>query len=205
VQSHRQVVPCPARGVGCVGTRSVFAEQAVSGYYLDVEINRPAAARYGISVQDVQDVLASAVGGMTITQTVEGRQRYAVRLRYPQELRDQPEKLAEVLIPASQRAAATSPRGMAGMASTASSALAPVQIPLGQIARVRNVPGPMVVRTEGAFPTAWVYVDVQDRDVAGYVRDAQQMVQRIVTLPGGYTLQWSRQYEYMQRASRSCC
>jgi copper/silver efflux system protein len=166
------------------GTRSVFAERAVSGYYLDVEIDRVAAARYGVSVQDVQDVLASAVGGMTITQTVEGRQRYAVRLRYPQELRDQPEKLAEVLVPVTQRASRASAGDMTGMSATGAATASTAQIPLGQIARVRNVAGPMVVRTEGAFPTAWVYVDVQGSDIATYVRSAQEVVRTMVQPPG---------------------
>ncbi|HEX6065151.1 MAG TPA: CusA/CzcA family heavy metal efflux RND transporter, partial [Longimicrobiales bacterium] len=183
------------------GTRSVFAERAVSGYYLDVEIDRQAAARYGISVQDIQDVLASAIGGMTITQTVEGRQRYAVRLRYPQELRDAPEHLAsEVLIPVSQSAAqGGATTGMTPM-SGSSAGNGQVQIPLGQVARIRNVSGPMVVRTEDAFPTAWVYVDVQGRDIGSYVADARQMVDEMVSIPNGYTLQWSGKYEYMQRA-----
>jgi copper/silver efflux system protein len=173
------------------GTRSVFAERAVSGYYLDVEIDRQAAARYGITVEAIQQVLASAIGGMTITQTVEGRQRYAVRLRYPQELRDSPEHLAsEVLIPVTQSAAAG---GIGGMNRT-------TQIPLGQVATIRNVSGPMVVRTEGAFPTAWVYVDVEGRDIGSYVADAKKMVDEMVTMPNGYTLQWSGKYEYMQRA-----
>jgi copper/silver efflux system protein len=183
------------------GTRSAFAERAVSGYYLDVEIDRAAAARYGINVQDVQDVLASAVGGMTITQTVEGRQRYAVRLRYPQELRDQPEKLAsEVLIPVAQSRGASVQPPMSGMSAASPDYSGTAQIPLGQIARIHNVSGPMVVRTEGAFPTAWVYVDVQGRDIGGYVRDARKMVESMVKVPTGYTLQWSGQYEYMQRA-----
>jgi Cu(I)/Ag(I) efflux system membrane protein CusA/SilA len=186
------------------GTRSVFAERAVSGYYLDVDIDREAAARYGISVQDIQEVLASAVGGMTITQTVEGRQRYAVRLRYPQELRDSPEKLAsEVVIPISQGAAVPGAAGsMAEMNSApgAQTATRLGQIPLGQVAKINNVSGPMVVRTENAFPTAWVYVDVEGRDIGGYVAEAKQMVDEMVTLPNGYTLQWSGKYEYMQRA-----
>ncbi len=185
------------------GTRSVFAERAVSGYYLDVDIDRQAAARYGLNVQDVQMVLASAVGGMTITQTVEGRERYAVRLRYPHELRDQPEKLAEVLLPVSQSRAAGLDAGMAGrggaMAEMSGSA-GRAQIPLGQVATIRRVSGPMAVKTEGAFPTAWVYVDVEGRDLGGYVRDARAMVDGMITLPAGYTLQWSGQYEYMQRA-----
>ncbi|HEY0305979.1 MAG TPA: CusA/CzcA family heavy metal efflux RND transporter [Longimicrobiales bacterium] len=183
------------------GTRSVFAERAVSGYYLDVEIDRSAAARYGISVKDIQDVLASAIGGMTITQTVEGRQRYAVRLRYPQELRDAPEQLAsEVLVPVSHTAGG----GDTGRA-TSSMQMQPTttgaaQIPLGQIAKIRNVSGPMVVRTEDAFPTAWVYVDVEGRDIGSYVAEARKVVDQMVKLPAGYTLQWSGKYEYMQRA-----
>ncbi len=184
------------------GTRSVFAERAVSGFYLDVDIDRQAAARYGLNVEDIQAVLASAVGGMTITQTVEGRERYAVRLRYPHELRDQPEKIADVLLPVTQGAgggrAAGGMAGMTGAGAMASSGRA--QIPLGQVATIRQVNGPMVVKTEGAFPTAWVYVDVEGRDIGGYVQDAKRMVEQMVTLPTGYTLQWSGQYEYMQRA-----
>jgi len=185
------------------GTRSVFAERAVSGYYLDIDIDREAAARYGLNIEDIQPVVASAVGGMTITETVEGRERYAVRLRYPHELRDQPEKLAEVLVPVAQSRASGGGAGgrmsgMAGMAAGAGSATA--QIPLGQVATIRQVSGPMAVKTEGAFPTAWVFIDVRDRDIGGYVRNARRMVDEMVTLPSGYTLQWSGQYEYMQRA-----
>jgi Cu(I)/Ag(I) efflux system membrane protein CusA/SilA len=183
------------------GTRSVFAERAVSGFYLDVDIDRQAAARYGISVQDIQEVLASAIGGMTITQTVEGRQRYAVRVRYPQELRDAPEHLAsEVLIPVAQSSTeGSAARAMNGMAA-APAPLRQAQIPLGQVASIRTVSGPMVVRTEDAFPTAWVYIDVAGRDIGSYVADARQMVEQMVALPTGYTLQWSGKYEYMQRA-----
>jgi len=187
------------------GTRSVFAERTVSGYYLDVEIDREAAARYGLNVQDIQAVLASAVGGMTITQAVEGRERYAVRLRYPQELRDRPEKLAEVLIPVAQGIGAArasgQPGAMAGLERPgATMAGASAQIPLGQVAEIRQVSGPMAIKTEGAFPTAWVYVDVEGRDIGGYVADAKAMVAEMVELPPGYTLEWSGQYESMQRA-----
>ena len=179
------------------GTRSVFAERAVSGYYLDVDIDRRAAARYGLNVQDIQMVLSTAVGGMTITQTVEGRERYNVRLRYPHELRDQPEKLADVLLPVAQAASAGAD-GMTGMGALAASGSA--QIPLGQVATIRQVSGPMAVKTEGAFPTAWVYVDVEGRDIGSYVAEAKAMVEEMIDLPAGYTLQWSGQYEYMQRA-----
>ncbi len=186
---------------GVPGTRSVFAERAVSGFYLDVDIDRAAAARYGLNIEDVQTVIAAAIGGMTITQTIEGRERYGVRLRYPHELRDQPEKLADVLIPVVQGRNETPAAGMSGMAAGAPMPMGrSEQIPLGQVASIRRVSGPMAVKTEGAFPTAWVYIDVEDRDIGGYVRDAQRMVEAMVTLPAGYTLQWSGQYEYMQRA-----
>ena len=187
------------------GTRSAFAERAVSGYYLDIDIDRQAAARHGLNVGDVQAVIATAIGGMTITQTVEGRQRFGVRIRYPQELRDTPERLASVLVPVSHSASgggATS--GMGGMGG-GSSALSgnDAQVPLGQIATIRSVAGPMVVRTEGAMPTAWVFVDVADRDIGGYVADAQREVAARVKMPPGYSIVWSGQYEYMQRAKET--
>ena len=187
------------------GTRSAFAERAVSGYYLDIDIDRVAAARHGLNVGDVQTVIATAIGGMTITQTVEGRERYGVRVRYPQELRDTPEKLASVLIPViHSRSVAGAPTGGGGMRSMGGSAATAVsgtsQVPLGQVATIRQVAGPMVVRTEDAMPTAWVYVDVVDRDIGSYVTDARRMVEREVRLPPGYTIVWSGQYEYMERA-----
>jgi Cu(I)/Ag(I) efflux system membrane protein CusA/SilA len=183
------------------GTRSVFAERAQSGYYLDIEIDRAAAARHGLNVGDVQQVIATAVGGMTITQTVEGRERYGVRLRYPQELRDTPEHLASVLVPlAHGDAAGDRPGGMAMGGATARAISREAFIPLGQVATIRKVSGPMVVRTEDAVPTAWVYVDVAGRDIGGYVQEAQQMVRNEVMLPQGYSLVWSGQYEYMLRA-----
>lgn len=182
---------------GLPGTRSVFAERAQSGYYLDIDIDRAAAARHGLNIQDVQSVIATAIGGMTITQTVEGRERYGVRVRYPQELRDTPEKLADVLVPIAHGTAPTADDG--GMASAVSGGRSG-QIPLGQIATIRTVAGPMVVRTEGAVPTGWVYVDVTGRDIGGYVRDAQKRVSSMVVLPPGYSLVWSGEYEYMARA-----
>jgi Cu(I)/Ag(I) efflux system membrane protein CusA/SilA len=185
------------------GTRSAFAERAVSGYYLDIGIDRRAAARYGLNVEDIQAVVASAVGGMTITQTVEGRERYAVRVRYPHELRDQPEKLAEVLVPVARGSSAAPAVGMPGMGGgAAQSGPGVAQVPLGQVARIRLASGPMAVKTEDAFPTAWVYVDVAGRDIGSYVGEARRAVAEMVTLPPGYTLQWSGQYEYMARAQQ---
>jgi Cu(I)/Ag(I) efflux system membrane protein CusA/SilA len=200
------------------GTRSAFAERVVSGSYLDIQIDRDAAARYGLSVGDIQRVIASAIGGMSITEAVEGRERYGVRVRYPQELRDQPEKLAEVLIPLPARRPA--PPGSSpswGSGSVEADARTPgsgrmadammsggqrggAQIPLGQVASISTVRGPVGIKTEGAFPTAWVYIDVADRDLGSYVADAQAMVRQMVTLPPGYRLEWSGQYAFMQRA-----
>ncbi|WKW14840.1 CusA/CzcA family heavy metal efflux RND transporter [Pseudogemmatithrix spongiicola] len=186
------------------GTRSAFAERAVSGYYLDIDIDRQAAARHGLNVGDVQAVIATAIGGMTITQTVEGRRRFGVRVRYPQELRDSPERLASVLVPVAHGAGGSSAAasgGMGGMgAENGGGGKKPAQVPLGQLARITPVAGPMVVRTEGAMPTAWVYVDVVDRDIGSYVAEAQRAVSEQVTLPTGYSVVWSGQYEYMQRA-----
>jgi len=178
----------------------------VSGYYLDIDIDRAAAARHGVNVADVQAVIATAIGGMTITQTVEGRQRYGVRVRYPQELRDTPERLASVLVPVNHDvgAGASAAPGVGGMGGTSmgGSAMAAgsAQIPLSQLATIKQVAGPMVVRTEGAMPTAWVYVDVAGRDIGSYVHDAQKIVNELITLPAGYSIVWSGQYEYMQRA-----
>jgi len=186
------------------GTRSVFAERAESGYYLDIAIDREAAARHGLNVGDVQTVIATAIGGMTVTQTVEGRERYDVRIRYPHELRDNPEHLLDVLIPAAHgtgtAAFASAVMGMDGPAASAGGT-GTVYVPLGQVATIRETAGPMVVRTEGAIPTAWVFVDVSGRDIGRYVADARRMVESMVRLPAGYTMTWSGQYEYMQRAA----
>jgi len=198
------------------GTRSVFAERAVSGYYLDVQIDRAAAARHGMSIRDIQDVISTAIGGMTITQTVEGRQRFGVRLRYPQELRDAPEKLAQVLVPMAHQPASggRGPSDVAGtralpgsgsgsMGAMGAGGAGTTQIPLGEVATIREVAGPMAVKTEGAVPTAWVYIDVAGRDIGSYVADAKRMVEGMVQLPAGYSLQWSGQYEYMQHARQT--
>ena len=185
------------------GTRSAFAERAVSGYYLDIDIDRAAAARHGLNVGDVQTVIATAVGGMTITQTVEGRERYGVRVRYPQELRDTPERLASVLVPVAHGGRGrTAGDGMAAWRRRRRRQLAgEAYVPLGQVATIRQVAGPMVVRTEDAMPTAWVYVDVAGRDIGSYVAEAQAMVERDGDAPAGVPLVWSGQYEYMQRAA----
>jgi Cu(I)/Ag(I) efflux system membrane protein CusA/SilA len=159
------------------GTRSAFAERGVSGYYVDIDIDRAEAARYGLNVGDIHSAIMATVGGMTAAVTVEGRERYAVNVRYPRELRDDVEKLREVVVPAPGN----------------------VEIPLGQVASVEVLQGPMAVKTENAFPVTTIFVDIGERDVGGYVREAQAVVARELTLPTGYTLLWSGQYEFMQR------
>ncbi|MDE3151802.1 MAG: efflux RND transporter permease subunit, partial [Gemmatimonadota bacterium] len=191
------------------GTRSAFAERAVSGYYVDIAIDREKAARLGLNIGDVQSVISAAIGGMPVTQTVEGRERYAVRVRYPQELRDTPERLAEVLVPVAHqggRSLGMTPASGAMPAADEAGGPLPTmagrvaQVPLGEVATIRVETGPMVVRTENATPTAWVYLDVAGRDIGSYVQAAQAAVDREVRLPAGYRLEWSGEYEYMQRA-----
>ncbi len=161
------------------GTRSAFAERGVSGYYIDIDIDRAEAARYGLNVGDIHRAISATVGGVTASVTVEGRERYAVNVRYPRELRDDLDKIREVVVPAREGR----------------------QIPLGQVAAVRAVQGPMAVKTENAFPVTTVFVDIGDRDVGSYVKEARNAVSAQLTLPTGYTLQWSGQYEFMQRVT----
>jgi Cu(I)/Ag(I) efflux system membrane protein CusA/SilA len=159
------------------GTLSAFSERVVGGNYLDFEIKREEAARYGLTVGDVQDVIMSAVGGMNVTYTVEGLERYPVNIRYPRELRDNLTSLKRVLIP--------TPGG--------------AQIPIAQVADIKVKKGPAAIKSENARRTAWVYVDIKGIDVGTYVKNAKKVVQSEVFLPAGYNLVWSGQYEYMLR------
>ncbi len=161
------------------GTRSAFAERGVSGYYVDIDIDRAEAARYGLNVGDVHHAIMATVGGTNAAVTVEGRERYTVNVRYPRELRDDPDRLRDVIV-ATQGGA---------------------HIPLGQVASIAVRMGPMAVKTEDAFPVTIVFVDIGDRDVGSYVAEAQAVVARELTLPTGYTLVWSGQYEFMQRVA----
>jgi Cu(I)/Ag(I) efflux system membrane protein CusA/SilA len=161
------------------GTASAYAERVMGGYYLEVEPDRQQLARYGLMVGDVQDVVASALGAQTVTTTVEGRERYAVSLRYPRELRSDPDSIArDVQVP---------------MANGAS-------IPLGQVAKIRLTTGPSSIRTENAQLAAYIYVDVRDRDLGSYVADAKKAVEASVKFPTGYYPVWSGQFEYYERA-----
>jgi Cu(I)/Ag(I) efflux system membrane protein CusA/SilA len=162
------------------GTLSAYAERVMGGNYLDFDINRDAISRYGLTVGDVQDVIQSAVGGMNITTTVEGLERYPVNLRYSRELRNNLGMLKSVLVPTSTGQ----------------------HIPLGQLADLRFAVGPPSIKSENARPNAWIYVDLQGVDVGTYVKNAKKIVEEQVDIPAGYTIQWSGQYEYMQRAQK---
>ncbi len=160
-------------------TTSAFSDRAAGGYYLDIDIDRDRASRYGLTVGDVEDIISSAIGGMNVTQTVEGLERYPVNLRYPRDYRSDPESLGRVLIP--------TPTG--------------AQIPLEAVADIGIRRGPPSIKSENARPNAWVYVDISTSDIGGYVARAKQVIDEQVDLPAGYTLEWSGQFEYMERAA----
>ena len=160
------------------GTRSAFAERVSGGRYIDIEVDRALAARYGLNVMDVQDMIRTAIGGENITTTVEGRERYPVNLRYPRALRDSVGALAASRI--------ATPSG--------------AQIPLGELATLRLMDGPPEIKSENARLNGWIYVDIADIDVGSFVSNAKTAVEQQVKIPPGYSLTWSGQYEYMARA-----
>jgi Cu(I)/Ag(I) efflux system membrane protein CusA/SilA len=165
---------------GVPGTTSAFAERAVGGNYLDIAIDRREAARFGLQVGDIQNVIQTALGGMSITTTVEGLERYTVNLRYSRELRDNMESLKHVLVASSDGR----------------------QIPLGQVASITPTKGPMVVRSENTRPNAWVFVDIRGIDIGTYIKNAQRAVTQNIKLPIGYTVVWSGEFEYMERMQK---
>jgi Cu(I)/Ag(I) efflux system membrane protein CusA/SilA len=161
------------------GTTSAFAERITGGFYLNIEPDREQLARYGLAVGDLQDVIGTALGGEMVTTTVEGRERFGVTIRYPRELRSDPQQIArEVLIPTMDGA----------------------MIPLGQLAKVVVAKGAPSIRTENALLSAYIYVDIRDRDIGSYVADAKKAVAEQVKFPPGYYVTWSGQFEYMERA-----
>src|SRR5437588_737529 len=167
------------------GTSGVFAERVMGGNYIEFHIARDAIARYGLTVGAVQDVLEVALGGMPLTTTVEGLERYSINLRYDRDFRENLEALREIIVPA--------PTG--------------AQVPLGQLGKVEVVRAPMGIKSEGAVPNAWIYVDVKNIDVGTYVQMAMRAVNESVAngtvkLPSGYNIFWSGQYEYMIRAQQ---
>jgi copper/silver efflux system protein len=238
---------------GVPGTRSVYAERELGGFFLDFTPNREAIARYGLSVRDVLDVVESSIGGMDVDTTYEGRERYRVNVRYPRELRDNVEALKNVLVPipslvarrlptngsasspsagsmAPGQAGSTSPgAGMSGgmglgtlppagmappapggaMSSSGSSGMSasasdgePAFVPLGQLGRLETVMDAPMIKSEMGSLTGWVYVDIEGRDVGGYVRAAKAVVATDVQVPSGYTLKWTGQYELLERIQK---
>jgi Cu(I)/Ag(I) efflux system membrane protein CusA/SilA len=172
------------------GTRSAYAERVTTGYFLDVRPRRADIARYGLSIDDVQGVVASALGGMNLTTTVEGRERYSVNVRYARELRNDVEKIKRIFVPVSLSADAS------GMQSGSKSG-GIAHIPLGELADIGIVKGPTSIKSEEGLLANYVYVDFSGRDVGGYVEEAKKRVASAVKLPEGYRLQWSGEYEYL--------
>jgi len=162
------------------GTVSVYSERVVGGRYVTVDIDRKAAARFALNIADVQEVVRTALGGMRVTQTVEGLERYPVNIRYPRDVRDSLEKLRNLPI--------VTPGG--------------ARIPLAEVADIRIDDGPGMIKTENARLNGWIYVDIEGRDLGSYVAEAQRVVREQVQLPPGYSVAWSGQYEYLVRAKQ---
>ena len=162
------------------GTASVYSERVTGGRFIDIDVDREAAARFGLNVSDAHDVVRTAIGGMTIGQSVEGLQRFPINLRYPREMRDSLQDLRNLPI--------VTPAGD--------------EIPLGRIAEIQVAEGPGMIRSENARQTGWVYVDVAGRDLGSFVAEARKTVANEIELPAGYSIAWSGQYEYMQRAKQ---
>ncbi|WP_318475243.1 efflux RND transporter permease subunit [Photobacterium leiognathi] len=160
------------------GTASVYAERVAGGRYITVDIKRRQAARYGLSVKDIQQVISTAVGGMNVSESVEGLERYPINVRYPQSYRDSVTKLQNLPL--------VTPNG--------------ARIALADVADIRYEDGPPMIKTENARPNGWVFVDIDDRDLGSYVAEAQKTVAEQLKLPAGYSLAWSGQYEYIERA-----
>jgi Cu(I)/Ag(I) efflux system membrane protein CusA/SilA len=161
------------------GTSSAYAERVIGGYYLDIVPNRDSLARYGLMIGDVQDVISTALGGEAVTTTVEGRERYSVNIRYPRDLRSNPQAIAsDVLVPLANGGT----------------------VPLGEVASVKLTRGPTTIRTENGQLAVYIFVDIRDRDLGGYVAEAQRAVAASVKFPAGYYVTWSGQFEYLERA-----
>jgi copper/silver efflux system protein len=161
------------------GTLSAFGDRSAGGYYLDIDVDREATGRYGLQVGQVQDVIMSAIGGMKVTETIEGIERYPVNIRYPRDLRSDREGLERVLIPTHSGAA----------------------VPLAMVADIRYTRGAPMIKSEDGRPNAWIYIDIESSDIGGYVRRAKEFIASEISLPTGYTISWSGQFEHMERAA----
>jgi Cu(I)/Ag(I) efflux system membrane protein CusA/SilA len=162
------------------GTTSAYSERVAGGRYARIDIDRLRAARFGLNIADVQDVVSTAIGGMNVTETVEGLERFPVNVRYPREIRDSEEKLRALPV--------VTPDGR--------------HISLGQVTRIETVDGPPMIKSENARPNGWVFVDIHGRDLGSYVAEARKVVEERVELPPGYSIAWAGQYEHMLRAKQ---
>lgn len=178
------------------GTRSVYAERVTTGYYLDFMVKRDAAARYGLSVEDVQEVIQSAVGGMNLTTTIEGRERYPVNVRYARDFRNDLEQLRQVLVPVMGGGSQTGAAPQSAMGGSQAQAAAVLQVPIGELADLKIIRGPTMIKSEEGLVAAYVYIDFSGRDVGGYVDEARKKVSAL-KIPEGYRLEWSGEYEYL--------
>ena len=167
------------------GTRSVYAEREMGGFFIDFTPDREAIARYGLTISDVNDIIETAIGGIDVnTTTIEGRERYKINVRYPRELRNDIDKLKQVLVPIKMK----------------SIAMGRVEhIPLGQLGKIEAIMGPPMIKDEMGSLSGWVYIDIDRRDIGGYVEDAKKVVAQNLKLPTGYYLKWTGQYEYLER------
>jgi Cu(I)/Ag(I) efflux system membrane protein CusA/SilA len=193
---------------GLQGAVDVFPDQLVGENYVDIDIDRERAARYGVSVQDVQDTIEVALGGRRITTTIEGRRRFSVRVRYARDQRQDEEQLRRILVSGGGRGAAAAADGTTGMGMAAPDATAsattpdagPVQVPLAEVATVKVVQGPSMIKSENGLLRAYVQLNVRDRDIVGFVEEAQRAVKEAVKLPAGMFIEWSGQFEHQVRA-----
>lgn len=185
-----------ARLAGISGLRSVYAERVTTGYFLDFTINREEVARYGLSVDAVQEVVQSAIGGMNLTVTVEGRERYPVNVRYARELRGDVEQLKRVLVPVPASMAAPTPGNMSSGQSASPPTGELLQVPLGALADIQIVKGPPMIKSEAGLLASYVYIDFSGRDVGGFVDEAKKRVASL-EIPQGYRLEWSGEYEHL--------
>jgi Cu(I)/Ag(I) efflux system membrane protein CusA/SilA len=159
------------------GTRSVYAERLNTGYFLDIHVKRDEAARYGLTIDDVQEIIQSAIGGTNITTTVEGRERYPVNVRYPRDLRSNIEKLKRVLVPVTLKSG-------------------PAQLPLGELAEIKIAKGPTVIKSDEGTLVSYVYIDYSGKDIGGYISEGRKKLSSL-KIPEGYRLEWSGEYEYL--------
>ncbi|MEW5807090.1 MAG: efflux RND transporter permease subunit [Acidobacteriota bacterium] len=183
------------------GTRSIYAERAAGGFFVDFVPKRAALARYGLTVDDLHMVIMTAVGGETLSTTIEGRERYSINLRYPRDLRGDLDQLQRVLVTARTRGDLMATKGgsMAMSGSNQRSAQGVVQVPIVELADIKLVNGPAMIRDENGMLAGYVFVDIAGRDIGGYVEEAKRVVSRQLKLPTGYSLVWSGQYENMLR------